>query len=114
MLLLFFTFIISFNLSYQTIGKKNQAANSRISGKNKCKYLNVGKFLNNYFVILHYKNFIYFEEVMRILKQNLFLLIVIFLTSCSVSNEYLPEEFIGLRLTKKVTGKEARNFVNKL
>ncbi len=51
---------------------------------------------------------------MRILKQNFFLLIAIFLTSCSISNEYLPEEFIGLRLTKKVTGKEARNFVNKL
>ncbi len=51
---------------------------------------------------------------MSILKQNLFLLIVIFLISCSLNNNYLPEDFFGLQLTKKLTGKNAKEFVNKL
>ncbi len=51
---------------------------------------------------------------MRILTQSLFLLVVIFFTSCSTNNEYLPEEFFGLPLTKKLTGEEAAKFVNKL
>jgi hypothetical protein len=51
---------------------------------------------------------------MRILKQNRFLLIVILLISCSLNNNYLPEDFFGLRLTKKLTGKDAKEFVNNL
>jgi hypothetical protein len=51
---------------------------------------------------------------MRIIKQSLFLLIVTFLISCSLNSEYLPEEFFGLQLTKKITGEEATKMVNKL
>jgi len=51
---------------------------------------------------------------MRILTQSLFLLVVISLTSCSINNEYLPKEFFGMQLTKKLTGEEAAKFVNKL
>jgi len=39
---------------------------------------------------------------------------VIFLFSCSLNSKYLPEDFFGLRLTKKLTGKEAKEFVNNL
>jgi len=49
---------------------------------------------------------------MSILKQNRFLLVVIFLISCSLNSNYLPEDFFGLRLTKKLTGKDAKEFVN--
>ena len=48
------------------------------------------------------------------LKQNRFLLIVILLISCSLNSNYLPEDFFGLQLIKKLTGKEAKEFVNKL
>lgn len=48
------------------------------------------------------------------LKQNRFLLIVILLISCSLNSKYLPEDFFGLRLTKKLTGKDAKEFVNNL
>ena len=51
---------------------------------------------------------------MSILKRSPFLLMIIFLTSCSFNNEYLPEDLFGLRLTKKLTGEEAKSFVNKL
>jgi len=49
-----------------------------------------------------------------ILKQNRFLLVVIFLISCSLNSNYLPEEFFGLRLTKRITGKNAKEFINNL
>ena len=48
------------------------------------------------------------------LKQNFFLLIVVFFISCSLNSNYLPEDFFGLQLTKKLTGKEAKEFVNNL
>jgi hypothetical protein len=51
---------------------------------------------------------------MSTLKQNYFLLIVIFLISCSLNSNYLPENFFGLQLTKKLTGKDAKEFVNNL
>jgi hypothetical protein len=51
---------------------------------------------------------------MSMLKQNYFLLIVILLISCSLDTNYLPEDFFGLRLTKKLTGKDAKEFVNNL
>jgi hypothetical protein len=51
---------------------------------------------------------------MNISKQILFLLITIFFISCTTRVEYLPKDFFGLRLTKKLTGKEANDFVNKL
>ncbi|MGB5849218.1 MAG: hypothetical protein WBH40_12065 [Ignavibacteriaceae bacterium] len=47
-------------------------------------------------------------------KQICFLLIVIFLISCSPNKNYLPEDFFGLQLTKKLTGKDAKEFVNNL
>lgn len=47
-------------------------------------------------------------------KQNRFLLIVIFIISCSLNTNYLPEDFFGLQLTKKLTGKDAKEFVNNL
>jgi len=51
---------------------------------------------------------------MRILTQSLFLLVVMFLTSCSTNSEYLPEEFFGMQLTKRITGEEATKMINKL
>jgi hypothetical protein len=39
---------------------------------------------------------------------------VILLISCSLNNNYLPEDFFGLRLTKKLTGNDAKEFVNNL
>jgi len=51
---------------------------------------------------------------MGILKQKYFLLMVIFLFSCSLNSKYLPEDFFGLRLTKKLIGKEGKEFVNNL
>ena len=51
---------------------------------------------------------------MSMLKQNFFLLIVVFFISCSLNSNYLPEDFFGLQLTKKLTGKEAKEFVNNL
>ncbi len=51
---------------------------------------------------------------MSILKQNRFLLVVIFLISCSLNSNFLPEDFFGLRLTKKLTGKDAKEFINNL
>ena len=51
---------------------------------------------------------------MSILKQNRFLLVVIFLISCSLNSNYLHEELFGLQLTKKLTGKDAKEFVNNL
>jgi hypothetical protein len=51
---------------------------------------------------------------MSILKQCHSLLIVIFLISCSLNSNYLPEELFGLQLTKKLTGKDAKEFVNNL
>ncbi len=51
---------------------------------------------------------------MKIVKQSLLLLTVILLTSCSLNTEFLPDEFQGLRLTKKLTGDAAKSFINKL
>ena len=51
---------------------------------------------------------------MNLPKQILFLLITVFFISCSTGIEYLPEDFFGLHLTKKLTGEEAKDFVNKL
>jgi hypothetical protein len=48
------------------------------------------------------------------LKPNQFLLIVIFLISCSINSNYLPEDFFGLQLTRKLSGNDAKDFVNKL
>ena len=47
-------------------------------------------------------------------KQNHFLLIVLFLISCSLDKNYLPEDFFGLHLTKRLTGNEAEEFINNL
>ncbi len=72
-------------------------------------------FLSNFLVILHHKfSIFYCEDVMNIFKQSFFLLTVLFLTSCSLNSEYLPEDIFGMRLTKKLTGEEAKKFVNKL
>jgi hypothetical protein len=51
---------------------------------------------------------------MSILKQNRFLLVILFLISCSINSKYLPEDFFGLRLTKKLIGTDAKEFVNNL
>ena len=48
------------------------------------------------------------------LKPNHILLIVIFLISCSINSNYLPEDFFGLQLTRKLSGNDAKDFVNKL
>ena len=47
-------------------------------------------------------------------KQNHFLLIVLFLISCSPDINYLPEDFCSLHLTKMLTGNEAEEFINNL
>ena len=51
---------------------------------------------------------------MIIFILNWFVLVVIFLISCSLNSNYLPEDFFGLRLTKKLTGKDAKEFINNL
>ena len=51
---------------------------------------------------------------MSISKQNLFLLVVIFFISCSLNSNYLPEDFFGLQLTKKLLGKDAKELINNL
>ena len=47
-------------------------------------------------------------------KQIHFLLIALFIISCSPDKNYLPEDFFGLHLTKKLTGKVAEEFLNNL
>ncbi len=39
---------------------------------------------------------------------------MIFLISCSTNKVYLPEDFYDLHLTKKLIGKDAKEFVNNL
>ncbi len=40
--------------------------------------------------------------------------ILIFLSSCSVNKNYLPEKFDNLKLIKKLSGDNAKDFVNRL
>jgi len=47
-------------------------------------------------------------------KQNRFHLIMLFFISCSPNKNYLPEDFFGLHLTKKMIGKDAEAFINNL
>lgn len=44
----------------------------------------------------------------------LFFLITFSFLSCSSNRDYLPEEFWGMKLNRKLTGKEAKDFVDKL
>jgi len=49
------------------------------------------------------------------MKQILTILFLTFLfISCSVNKEYLPEEFWGLKLQRKLTGDSAKDFVDRL
>ena len=59
-------------------------------------------------------NLVFYGKVMSKFKQTHYLLMLLFLVSCSSSINYLPEDFFGLHLTKKLTGKEAEDFVNNL
>lgn len=43
-----------------------------------------------------------------------FFLIAILFISCSTNSDYLPEEFWGLKLNSKLTGNEAKDFVDRL
>jgi hypothetical protein len=43
-----------------------------------------------------------------------FSLISILFASCSTNKDYLPEEFWGLKLNRKLTGNEAKDFVDRL
>jgi hypothetical protein len=60
------------------------------------------------------KTLFFLGKVMSRFKQNHLLLIALLLISCSLNKNYLPEDFFGLHLTKKMTGKEAEEFVNNL
>lgn len=51
---------------------------------------------------------------MHTIKQSALLLILLLFISCSVSSDYLPDKFFGLRLVKKFTGSEAKEYVNRL
>jgi hypothetical protein len=49
------------------------------------------------------------------MKQILTIIFLTFLIiGCSANKEYLPEEFWGMKLQRKLTGKEAKEFVDKL
>lgn len=49
------------------------------------------------------------------MKNSLLLfLITYFFISCSANRDYLPENFWGMKLNRKLTGKEAKDFVDKL
>lgn len=43
-----------------------------------------------------------------------FSLVTILFVSCSTNRDYLPEEFWGLKLQRKLTGNEAKDFVDRL
>lgn len=43
-----------------------------------------------------------------------FLFLSLLFISCSINKDYLPEEFWGMKLQRKLTGKEAKDFVDKL
>ncbi len=47
-------------------------------------------------------------------NKLLFFLITILFLSCSANRDYLPEDFWGMKLKRKLTGKEAKDFVDKL
>jgi hypothetical protein len=49
------------------------------------------------------------------MKEKIILLVLsFFVFSCSVDKNLLPEEFFGLKLKKKLSGIEAKNFVDEL
>lgn len=50
------------------------------------------------------------------MKKNIILILISLFTflSCSSENEFLPDEFFGLTLKQKLTGDEAKNFVDNL
>ncbi|MEW6507793.1 MAG: hypothetical protein AB1432_08625 [Bacteroidota bacterium] len=50
---------------------------------------------------------------MRLINRTLLLIILLF-TFCTRTPELFPEYFYELNLTKKLTGDEAKNFVNRL
>jgi hypothetical protein len=51
----------------------------------------------------------------RTMKNILFvILLILFSVSCSTEKNLLPEEFFGLKLQKKLTGIEAKRFVDEL
>jgi hypothetical protein len=52
--------------------------------------------------------------MIRMKNYIYFFLITLLFTSCSTNKEYLPEEFWGMKLSRKITGKEAKEFVDKL
>lgn len=43
-----------------------------------------------------------------------FIIVIILLSACSNQVEYLPEELLGYKLENKLTGEEAKMFVNRL
>jgi hypothetical protein len=46
--------------------------------------------------------------------KQILILILIIMAGCSSQSIYLPEEIFGLSLSKKLAGKEAAEFINKL
>lgn len=47
-------------------------------------------------------------------KYSLILFILLNITACSSKTDLLPEDFFGLKLDKKLTGSEAKQFVDNL
>jgi hypothetical protein len=51
----------------------------------------------------------------RTMKNILFvILLILFSVSCSTEKDLLPEEFFGLKLKQKLSGNEAKEFVDQL
>jgi hypothetical protein len=68
----------------------------------------------DFLIILRNEYFNFCGKVMSRFKQKRFLLTVIFLISCSPNKNYIPEDFFGLQLTKRLSGRDAKEFVNNL
>ncbi|MCS7054439.1 MAG: hypothetical protein NZM09_12020 [Ignavibacterium sp.] len=41
-------------------------------------------------------------------------ILLIFCSSCSIEKNYLPDEFWGMKLKRKLTGNEAKDFIDRL
>ncbi|MBI5662575.1 MAG: hypothetical protein HZC46_10560 [Ignavibacterium album] len=71
---------------------------------------------NSFKVLKNQPDFILFvAKILKDMKNKPLVLLVLFLLiSCSANRDYLPEDFWGMKLKRKLTGKEAKDFVDKL
>lgn len=66
-------------------------------------------------LINQFKSVLFTEKNLSDMKNILsFILTILLIVSCSSNRDYLPEEFWGMKLNRKLTGKEAKDFVDKI